>query len=65
MNMLEISELTPEELQQKIDEIKEKMYNLRAQKQLGKLEKPHQLRLMKRDLARLKTAATAVVARSN
>lgn len=61
MKMSEINELTLEELEQKEAELRESLFNLRTQKQLGKIEKPTQLQLLRRDLARVKTAKTAKV----
>ncbi len=61
MKMSEINELTLEELEQKEAELRESLFNLRTQKQLGKIEKPTQLQLFRRDLARVKTAKTAKV----
>lgn len=55
MKIKEIRDLTLEELEQKNNELKETLYNLRTQKQLGKLEKFHQLNTVKRDIARVKT----------
>jgi large subunit ribosomal protein L29 len=59
MKMAEVNELKLEELVQKREELEEKLYHLRAQKQLGKLEKPHQLRYLRRDIARLRTLEVA------
>jgi large subunit ribosomal protein L29 len=58
MKIKEISELTPEELQVRKRELKEEIFHLRVQQQSGQLEKPSQLRTLRREIARLETVLT-------
>ena len=51
----ELRELTHEELSQKHSALKKELFDLRMQAAVGKLDKPHQLRLVRRDVARLST----------
>ncbi|OED34186.1 50S ribosomal protein L29 [PVC group bacterium (ex Bugula neritina AB1)] len=55
MKVSEIKELNCEELKQKESEIRENLFYLRMQKRLGKLDKPSQLKILRKDLARVKT----------
>ena len=58
MNMLEIRELTNSELQQKLNDMTEELFNLRFQKATNRLENPGKIKFLKRDIARLKTLLT-------
>ena len=58
MKIKEISDLTPEELQVRKRELKEEIFHLRVQQQSGQLEKPSQLRTLRREIARLETVLT-------
>jgi len=55
MKVNEIRNLTTEEINKKIDEIKEELFNLRFQQASGNLEKPSRIRELRRTVARLKT----------
>lgn len=55
MKTEELRKLTTEELNQKIKETKEEMFNLRFQQATGNLEKPSRLRDLRRLVARMKT----------
>ncbi|MEI8285446.1 MAG: 50S ribosomal protein L29 [bacterium] len=55
MKIKEIQELTPKELLARKREIKEEIFNLRIQKQSGQLERPHLLRVARRNIARIET----------
>lgn len=55
MKSKEIRELTTEELNKKIIESKEELFNLRFQQATGNLEKPHRVRELRKTVARLKT----------
>lgn len=55
----EISELAPAELAAKLTETREKLLQLRLRKQTGQVEKTHELRTLRKEIARLETAATA------
>ena len=55
MKASEIRELTVEEMQRKVDELKQELFNLRFQHEIGQLENPRKLRQTKGDIARVKT----------
>ena len=55
MKSKEIRELTTEEINKKIVESKEELFNLRFQQATGNLEKPHRVRELRKTVARLKT----------
>ena len=55
MKASQIRELTDEELQQKYDETTQELFNLRMQKSTGQIENPSRLRLLRRELARVRT----------
>ncbi|MCM8900379.1 50S ribosomal protein L29 [Caldicoprobacter algeriensis] len=48
-------EMTNEELNQKLNELKSELFNLRFQLATGQLENPMRIREVKRDIARIKT----------
>ncbi|MFQ6083423.1 MAG: 50S ribosomal protein L29 [Candidatus Aminicenantia bacterium] len=50
-----LSELSDEELQDKEIELKEQLFKLKFQHSLGQLDNPMKLRLIKKDIARIKT----------
>lgn len=53
----EIRELTEEELQDKEQELREKLFNLRFQKATGELDNTSEIKRTKKDIARVKTIA--------
>ena len=55
MKVNEIRNLTTEEINAKIKETKEELFNLRFQQATGNLEKPVRLRELRREVARMKT----------
>ena len=55
MKATQIRELTSEELQQKYDETSQELFNLRMQKSTGQIENPSRLRLLRREIARIRT----------
>jgi large subunit ribosomal protein L29 len=55
MTLDEIRELTPTELYSRKKEIRQEIFHLRLQQQAGQLEKPHLLRTLRREVARLET----------
>jgi large subunit ribosomal protein L29 len=59
MNLDEIRELTPTELSSRKKELRQEIFHLRLQQQAGQLEKPHLLRTLRREIARLETVLTA------
>jgi large subunit ribosomal protein L29 len=62
MKASEIRELGLPELKQKVVELKEELFNLRFQHQVGQLENPQRLKETKKDIARLKTVIKEVAA---
>jgi len=59
MTLDEIRELTPTELSSRKKELRQEIFHLRLQQQAGQLEKPHLLRTLRREIARLETVLTA------
>jgi large subunit ribosomal protein L29 len=55
MKIQEIQELTVKELTTRKRELRQEAFNLRIQQQGGQLEKPHMLRNLRRDAARIET----------
>ncbi len=55
MRPSEIREMTEQELEEKVGELKEKLFNLRFQKSTGELDNTAELKKTKRDVARVKT----------
>jgi len=51
----EIRELSEEERRAKVAEMKEELFNLRFQHEIGQLENPQKIKQVKRDIARVKT----------
>jgi large subunit ribosomal protein L29 len=58
MKNKEILDLTPDELRARKRELREEVFHLRLQQQSGQLEKPSQLRALRREIARLETVLT-------
>ena len=55
MKMEELRKLSTEELNNKIKESKEELFNLRFQQATGNLEKPVRLRELRKQVAKMKT----------
>lgn len=55
MKIADIKELTTKELLARKRELREEIFNLRVQQQAGQLEKPHMLRTLRRNIARIET----------
>ena len=51
----EIRELSKEEIKRKSVDLKEELFNLRFQHEVGQLENPQKMKQAKRDIARVKT----------
>jgi large subunit ribosomal protein L29 len=58
MKIKEIKELSVEELQARKRELNKEGFNLRLQRQTGQLEKPSQIRSIRREIARVETILT-------
>ena len=55
MKASEIREMTGEELQKKLNELKEELFNLRFQHAINQLDNPHKIDDVKKDIARVMT----------
>jgi large subunit ribosomal protein L29 len=55
MKASEIRDMSPEERQQKLIDLKEELFNLRFQHEVGQIENPKKLKQAKCDIARIKT----------
>lgn len=55
MTSKEIRELSPAEITTKLREIREQLTQLRLRKHTGQVEKTHELRALRKDIARLET----------
>ena len=55
MKVKEIRELTTEQLNDKIKEYKDEIFNLRMSQATGNLEKPSRIHELRKDIARMKT----------
>lgn len=55
MKIAEIRELNAEELIQRLAALKKQLFDLRMDRAAGKLEKPHRLSQVRRDVARVLT----------
>ena len=55
MNAQEVRTLSTNEIENRIDEVEEEFFNLRAQFTIGQLENFNRLTELKQDIARLKT----------
>jgi len=58
MKIAEIKELTAKELLSRKRELREEFFHLRVQQQSGQLEKPHMLRALRRNIAKIETVLT-------
>ena len=55
MKVNDIRKMTTEEIQKKIVDAKEELFNLRFESALGNLEKPSRIKELRHDVARCKT----------
>ena len=55
MQVNELRELTPQELDEKIYELKQTLFELRRKKAVGQLEHGEQVRAVRKDLAKAET----------
>ena len=55
MKAKEVRELSTNELEQKLEELKEELFNLRFQLATGQLDNPMRIREVRRNIARVKT----------
>jgi large subunit ribosomal protein L29 len=55
MTSKEIRELAPAEITTKLRETRDQLLNLKLRKQTGQVEKTHELRTLRKDIARMET----------
>ena len=55
MNATELRDMTCEDLNKKLAELKEELFNLRFQLAINQLDKPHKITEVKHDIARVMT----------
>ena len=55
MRASEIRDLNLDEMNRKVSDLKEELFNLRFQHEIGQLEDPQKMKQTKRDIARFKT----------
>jgi large subunit ribosomal protein L29 len=58
MTSKEIRDLAPAEIDTKLRETREQLLQLKLRKQTGQVEKTHELRTLRKDIARLETVKT-------
>jgi len=59
MTIKDIRELAPTELETKLREVRAELLQLRLKKHTGQVEKPHMIRVLRKDIARLETILRA------
>lgn len=55
MEARELRELLPEELEQKLEELREELWRLKLRAAVGPLENPARVKSLRRDIARVET----------
>lgn len=55
MKTADVRDLSDKERQEKVDDLQQEFFNLKFQLATGKIENPSRLRLIRRDIARIKT----------
>ena len=55
MKAKELRELTSQQLEAKLKELKEELFNLRFQLAINQLDNPHMITVVKKDIARVMT----------
>ena len=55
MKTTEVREMNLEEMQRKVNDLKEELFNLRFQHEIGQLENPNKMKQTRKDIARVKT----------
>ena len=55
MKATEIRELSDKELQEKLNDLKAELFNLRFQHAINQLDNPTRLKMVRKDIARIKT----------
>ena len=65
MKASEVRGLSEKERQEKVDDLQQEFFNLKFQLATGKIENPGRLRLMRRDIARIKTIQKEIAAKGS
>lgn len=65
MKTINVAEMSMSELQDKLVELKSELFNLRFQHAINQLENTARIRLVKRDIARVKTAISSLELKEN
>ncbi len=60
MKASELRDMKPLELDKKLTELKEELFNLRFQHAINQLDNPQRIKTVKRDIARVKTVMSGV-----
>ena len=55
MKASEIRDMNLDEMHRKVSDLREELFNLRFQHEIGQLENPQRMKQTKKDIARLKT----------
>ncbi len=58
MKITDIRSMSETELEQKVKDLKEELFNLRFQLSINQLENPHKIQETKKDIARVMTVLT-------
>ena len=64
MKMSEINDLSDTELEKKFRELGKELLDLQIRKQTGQVEKPHLIRIIRRDRAKILTVLTQLKSKS-
>jgi len=51
----ELRNMTSDEIRQKVDALKKELYGLRTEAKAGRIEKPHKIKDVRKDIARCET----------
>ena len=57
MKAADVRQMTPDQLDDKLAELKKEQFNLRFQRSTGQLENTSRVRIVRRDIARIETIA--------
>ena len=60
MKASELRDMKPVELNKKLDELKQELFNLRFQHAINQLDNPQRIKVVKRDIARVKTVMSGI-----
>ena len=65
MKASEIREMNLDEMHSKVSDLREELFNLRFQHEIGQLENPQRMKQTKRDIARIETVIKEVNSTQN